>query len=148
MGMVLNKTSDPMGKTPVEQELFTKTRDYYSSCLRKDIIEKRGFKPLKVLAQSIIRKWSSALPTLTVLSQLQGQMGVKVLFQSKYTSVPAKNIHELRLQIVPAQAYKVSKSTVERIMKIFVKNRILKTEQFDKVVDMIWKFERRHWYFC
>jgi hypothetical protein len=40
--MILNQTTDPLAKSSVEKDIFYKTKHYYTSCLRKDIIQHKG----------------------------------------------------------------------------------------------------------
>ena len=146
MGMVLNQTSDPLAKKPVERDIFWKSKDYYTSCIRKDLIRKKGFTPMLPLANLILSKFEHKnKPLLQILGELQGQTGVKIVFQSRYSSVPAHNIHELRLQIVPSQAYKVSLKTIRKVMKTFVDHGVLPSDtSLTKITKWIWLFEKRH----
>ena len=151
MSMILNQTSDPMANTDFEKEVFSKSRDYYQSCLRKDVIAAKGFEPIKPFANLIFKTFKDKKkPILQVLAELQGEVGLKIVFHSKYTSVPSQNLHELRLQIVPAPAYKMSLDTIEDIMDSFVDNNVISSDDVDmeKVNRWIWKFEKRHLLFA
>ena len=119
--MILKQEKDHLAKSAVENDIFFKTRDYYLSCSKTDVIEKRGFEPIKPMAQNIIEKWSySGLPTLQIIGDLQAALGVKIFFSGTYSSVQTKSVHDLRLQLVPVQAYNMNLKT---ILKCFVAYR-------------------------
>jgi predicted metalloendopeptidase len=92
---------------------------------------------------------------MRVMGELEAETGVKLLMHSKYTSVPSHDIHDLQLQIVPAQAYKnITLENVQEIMTIWSHNHIITPKMLskdhltqDEINDWIVAREKRHLYF-
>ncbi|KAJ3344503.1 Endothelin-converting enzyme 2, partial [Kappamyces sp. JEL0680] len=115
-----------------------------------DIIQQKGFEPIKAVANLALKKFDSGMSLMQLMGELEAQTGVKLLFHSKYTSVPAHDIHELRLQIVPTQAYRsMTLKDVQDIMATWADNGVidLAEAEMERITAFILKLERRHYRF-
>ncbi|KAJ3322537.1 Endothelin-converting enzyme 2 [Boothiomyces sp. JEL0866] len=147
MKQIMNQQQDSLSTTPEETQIFTLTKDYYSSCLDTDLIAKRGIEPFSKLAKYVMQKFDEAASLPQLLGDLQITSGVGIIFLSKYDQVPQQTMHDLRLQLVPAPAYNVTLETVQKIMQIYVKLGFLPQNDLDYTSKWIWGYERRHLYF-
>ncbi|KAJ3275253.1 Endothelin-converting enzyme 2 [Terramyces sp. JEL0728] len=147
MKQIMNQQTDGLATTPEETQIFTLTKDYYSSCLNTDLIAKRGFAPFSKLAAYVMRKFDEAATLPTLLGDLQASSGIGIIFLSKYDQVPQQTMHDLRLQLVPAPAYNVTLETVQKVMQIYVNSGFLDTNDLEYTSKWIWGYERRHLYF-
>jgi predicted metalloendopeptidase len=148
MEMILNRTTDPLAHSQADREIFEKSRNYYVSCARRDVIEQRGYAPFRTMANVMLAKFKSRVSFPRLLGQLQSQSGISIVLQSKYTSVPTKDIKKLRLQFVPAAAYNVTRETISQVFDTFVDNEIIPDNvNTDELRDFIFEYERRHLYF-
>ncbi|KAI8892816.1 hypothetical protein BC833DRAFT_337038 [Globomyces pollinis-pini] len=149
MKMVMDQDKNHLAKSPVEKDIFYKTKDYYSSCTRSDIIEKRGFEPIIPLATSITSKFSSGKPIASILGEIQAETGVGLMFNAKFGYISHQNIDDLKLQIIPSPAYKVEKDTIKTVMNDYVENGILpKDSNIDLISEKVYEMEKRHLFFA
>lgn len=124
MKSILEQKESPLAKSIDEKIIFRKSKAYFDSCANKRLIQKRGFRPIIPIANSVMAKATSIESLPSLFGQLQAE-GVDVLFRSKYTKVETKDPDDMRLQFFPAPAYEIQHSTVKSVLQIFVDNRVL-----------------------
>ncbi|TPX70329.1 hypothetical protein SpCBS45565_g01717 [Spizellomyces sp. 'palustris'] len=125
MESILNQTSDALGKTPLDRQLFDKTRAYYDSCRNVHAVQKRGFEPIKSYGYEIVENCERHMPLPALFGELH-QDGVYALFKTAYTKVENNDPKDLRLQFYPAPAYQVGPDTVKKVLQPFVHHGILR----------------------
>ncbi|KAI8908534.1 hypothetical protein EDD86DRAFT_247697 [Gorgonomyces haynaldii] len=128
MKQIIEQQTDTLSHTPVERDIFYKAKDYYQSCVNKDAIQARGFEPVKVLGYDVLdycQDWHT-FPALVGHFQSQG---VQLFFRPMYTKVQFQDPNDLRLQLLPANAYQVEKKTIRKVFEFYQSNGILSQDE-------------------
>jgi hypothetical protein len=142
MKNILIQKHDALAKTAAESDIFFKTREYYLSCENKNIIEQRGFEPIRSIANSIIRHIDSDNSLPAIFGELQG-LGVDVFFRSKYSKVETMDPDDLRLQFFPSPGYDVSRDTVKNTLLMFQKNKVIdRYVNIQNISSSVWEIEQ------
>lgn len=129
MRRILNNDIDHLNHNDrAEMDIFFKTRDYYLSCENKEILEERGFSPIKNMAIDLMlnsEKWENSFASM--LGKFQSQ-GIEILFKPIYSKVMFRDPRDLRLQLLPAPGYSVSRINIVNVFKIFQEQGVIPSD--------------------
>ncbi|KAJ1535450.1 Endothelin-converting enzyme 2, partial [Nowakowskiella sp. JEL0078] len=144
MEQLLNKDENDLAQTPLEHDVVRKLQTYYKSCLRWDIIDKRGFGPIVELGNDIFKMASKSGVTLPrMLSELNLQ-AIYPFFKIIYTKIEGRGFGDLELEMYPAYGFKVKKETIWGVLKMFEEADVFKfkkSSEFDDIVEWVYQLE-------
>ncbi|KAI9347994.1 hypothetical protein DFJ73DRAFT_761004 [Zopfochytrium polystomum] len=142
---ILHQKKDKLSRSETEDRVFQKSVGYLRSCLDTDVINARGFDPILPLARELVKyTLDTTLDIPTVLGHVNSK-AVYLLFRFAYSKVENADPTDLRLQIVPAPAFKIDPSVIEETLRMFVDKGVIAPPEgieLSEVAAWIAKFER------